>query len=233
MDKSIERAAGLGIGIFFVVLIVSGILGAAVVGTRGSSQRYDELFKFWLTLIQVGGLGGIAALVLERYKQGVAAARLESEKQDAKRTRADEQSRQVFFEARKAYDTLKRTRRLLQDELKLKHPTAQQLAAALGNPQTATSLMTHGRALFDPQLLFESLDEQAQHSIDLPRDTNLADCFRRMEKRANEVSDALRASPALNTDQLKAVSDFLDSANFGRDFKVPYHEAIRILLGRA
>jgi len=68
------------IGIFFLVLIAGGIVGAKIIGIKGDAQRYNELFKFYLTLIQVGGIGGIATLLLEWYKQGVAQERIQIEK---------------------------------------------------------------------------------------------------------------------------------------------------------
>jgi hypothetical protein len=86
--------------------------------------------------------------------------------------------------------------------------------------------------LFDPQLSLESLDEQAEHSNDLPEAATLAQYFHGMEKQANTVSDALRAAPMLDQRQLQAVCDFLDTDKFRKDFTIPYNEAVQILLGR-
>jgi hypothetical protein len=216
------RTDELKIGLFFLIVIGGGFVGVEVIGIKGDQQRYLELFKFWLTLIQVAGIGGITTLLLEWYKESV-----------AKRKRIDEQRRQIFLDARKAYDTLKRTRRLLQDDLKAKHPNIQELAASLNNNQTATSLARGGRVLFDPQLSLESLHEQAKHSSELPKATILANYFHTMETFANDVSDALRASPALTSDQLKLVCDFLDVEQFHKQLSEPYHQAIKILLEEA
>jgi hypothetical protein len=148
---------------------------------------------------------------MERYRQ-----------QEAQRRHVDEQYRQMFFEAREAYDTLKRTRRRLQDDFNTKHPTPQQVGALLANDAgLSTLLIDYGRALFDPQLALEArASRRSIHRI-CRRRTSFTNTLNKW-KRANRLSDALRAAPTLAGGDLDTISGFLSSVQFDADFKRPY-----------
>ena len=214
------------VGFFLVIGLVAGV-GLYRLGVNDEDDRRDELFRFYLTLVEVAGVGGVAALLLERYKELTAAADQRAAALAAERRRIEDQCRQMFFESRKAYDDLKETRRRLQDLLG-KQPAAE---AILSKASEASGQMTEaGCALIEPQLRLEALQEQAQYALKLPVRVGLTQDFSRMERVANKVSDALRASAHMAPRDAERVARFLSARGFGEDFKRPYHRIIRILL---
>ena len=103
---------------FILTLTAGAAIGVAVITSKHDSGTYDgDLLRFCLTLIQVGGFGTVTALLLERHKQSTAAAQQQQAAENAARRSVEAQCRQMFPEARKGYDALKQTRRLLQDLL--------------------------------------------------------------------------------------------------------------------
>jgi hypothetical protein len=235
--KAREWLVGLSIALIVGPAMVLGLWTVF----DGQVKHEAEYVTFLLDLVQVGGFGGLAALLLERYRLSTEAAqrRVELEEaarqarrdeREAKRRHIEVQGRQMFFETRDAYDRLKHQRRLLQDLYGKNGSSDAILERVQSTESFADALARLGRALIRPQLRLETLKEEAEHSDNLPSHKTLEALFSSMEQRANDVSDALRSGRGLTADRAQLVHGFLDKEQFRSNFTKPYQSAVKILL---
>lgn len=176
-------------------------------------DRELELLKFGLELFQAVVVGSIAALLLEWFKRI-------QDSRAATTERREEWSRS----ARKAYDDIKKRRRLLQDRLGKGTPSA----GACG--QAHNQLVEHGEQMIASQLLLEDLLEQVEDSTNAEEQAT-APHLSQMESNLNKLSDSLRSQNRSNGD-IQRIGEFLDRDTFKRDFGHPYHQARSIFLQR-
>jgi hypothetical protein len=174
------------------------------------SSAHVELLRFGFDLLQVVAIGGVAAVMLERFKN--------SQAQRAKRVaQRDEWIKNV----RAAYSRLKTSRRLLQDQFAGDTVTAELCA------RHRDLLNKHGRRLIEPQLELEFVSQQLRESKDSSERTAAAE-VKTLEQNFNRVSDALRMKQ-WNQPEVELISQFVGSQSFRSLFTEHHHRTIAAL----
>jgi len=201
--------------VLFWLLAVSA--GAALVfvawphaAASPPSSAHLELLRFGFGLLQVVAIGGVAAVLLERFKDS-----------QARRAKHEKQRHEWIKVVRAAYATLKTSRRLLQDQFDSEAVTPEFCA------RHRELLNRHGRRLIEPQLELEFVVQQLRNSTDSSEQTAAREVSA-LERNFNKLSDALRTKE-WNREEIELISQFVGSQSFRALFTDHHHRTIAAL----
>lgn len=223
-------------------ILVGCLTGLYVIGFTGygptQTARWTEVFKSLLVVIQVGVIGGLVSLLLERFKsdQAQAAERIKRDQAQAanraqqKASHAREVAERrtaMFHDTRKAYDAVKKARRVLKARKKeIRIPPSGPNPIDLAWVNAHRCLIARlGTQLIDAQLSLEFLQEQASHSSHLVPGT-LSETFKGMEKELNATSKIMQQAALrdLTEGEIEHLDNFLEDGF--ESFATPYHSVI-------